>query len=116
MRISFKILILLLSINGCSKSQSAADSDTDSVEIHTVINFVLSDTSMHWKAQTKILSEFTLLPPTRNYNQSYLSYLSDNLSEPDTICILNQTKGAKQFTARGMAKYGFTVVDLRELM
>lgn len=116
---AFKSLTLLLLTTGlissCSRNDNKAKS-TVVIDKYQFINEIFNDTSQLKliKNDIRVIADINTTP-TPIYNGTEIQYLSENLSEPDTLFILSQIDERKAFDTGNLQTYGFKILKLSEL-
>lgn len=116
-------VILLLTILSCSNhrdentSLNSSDS-TATVDLYGFLNYILTDSTDIGlvKDGYKVISDIEVLPPPSFYGpEKFRDYLSKELSEKDTLYIVNQLKKRMKFRTDSLQAFGFTIVKVSDL-
>lgn len=115
-------IILALAILSCTnnRNNAAIQDSTDcltTVDLYGFLNYVLTDTTEIGlvKDGYKVISDIEMLPPPGFFEGTFRDYLSQLLSETDTLFISNQLRELLSFRTDKMSEFGFTVVKVSEL-
>jgi hypothetical protein len=113
-------IIILLTIISCStkKDNQTYTKETLTVEIFDLLNYVLTDTVDIGlvKDNCKSVSDIPMLPPPFWGGEGSLkNYLSEVLSEKDTLFIASQLRDSETFRTNELAKYGFKIINIEKL-
>src|SRR5690606_11870775 len=116
-------IILLLTILSCSNlgDKNTALNSRDStitMDLFGFLNYILTDSTDIGlvKDGYKVISDIELLPPPSFYGpEKFSDYLIKELGEKDTLYIVNQLKGRKNFRTDSLQAFGFTIVKVSDL-
>jgi hypothetical protein len=116
-------IILLLTILSCSnhgdKNTSLNSREiTATVDLYGFLNYILTDSTDIGlvKDGYKVISDIEVLPPPSFYGpEKFSDYLSKELSEKDTLYIVDQLKERKNFRTDRLQTFGFTIVKVSDL-
>ena len=116
-------IILLLAILSCSnqgdKNESLNSRDsTATVDLYGFLNYILTDSADIGLVNDgyKVISDIEVLPPPSFYGpEKFSDYLSKELSEKDTLYIVNQLRDRKNFRTDSLQAFGFTIAKVSDL-
>jgi hypothetical protein len=114
------ILVILFSTSlTCSRTPQNESSQEPRINLYEFINLVLTDTALEGRFTArngKVISDVSMLPPPINTgDQSFALYLSNVLSEDDTLFVKEQVKDGLGFRTDSLSTYGFTIARVSEL-
>lgn len=114
------ILVILFSASlACSGTTQKESSQERSINLYDFINLVLTDTVLEGRfteRNGKVISDVSMLPPPINTgDQSFALYLSNVLSEDDTLFVKKQFKDGLGFRTDSLRAYGFTIARVSQL-
>jgi hypothetical protein len=113
------LVIFFSAFLACSGTPTNVSPQEPSINLYEFLNLVLTDTVLEGRfaeRNGKIISDVSMLPPPINTGyQNFTLYLSDILSEPDTLFVKEQLKDGLGFKTDSLSAYGFKIARVSEL-
>lgn len=108
-------LLVIGIISSCSRNDGKIKSTID-IDKYQFINEIFNDTSQLKliRNDIRVIADINTTP-TPIYNGTEIQYISENLSESDTLFLLSQIADRKLFKADNLQDYGFKILKLSEL-
>ncbi len=108
-----RLIAIIMIVSACGQNQTATKTEIDEFDF---LNQILRDTSIVKRKLEEpfVVSDVANLPPPMREGRE-IDFVSQKLSEPDTIFLREQFRKTKNFTTDSLEAYGFTICKVSEL-